>query len=99
MIRKNINYKNAGYIFLFYDVNQKRVNKIFKICKKYLIHYQNSVFRGEITTKNLLKLKNELSQIIDEKEDFLSIIKLRSEKDVLEEIMGTEKNENNSIFI
>lgn len=99
MIRKNINYKNAGYIFLFYDVNQKRVNKIFKICKKYLIHYQNSVFRGEITTKNLSKLKNELSQIIDEKEDFLSIIKLRSEKDVLEEIMGTEKNENNSIFI
>ena len=25
--------KNFNYIFLFYDVNEKRVNKVFKIAK------------------------------------------------------------------
>ena len=36
---KNINY---NYAFVFYDVNEKRVNKVFKVCKKYLSHYQKS---------------------------------------------------------
>ena len=40
---KNINY---NYVFLFYDVGVKRVNKVFKKCKKYLNHWQKSVFRG-----------------------------------------------------
>ena len=48
---KKINY---NYAFLFYDVNEKRVQKVFKICKKYLSHFQNSVFRGEITPSKLM---------------------------------------------
>ena len=41
-----------NYAFVFYDVNEKRVQKVFKICKKYLSHFQYSVFRGEITPSN-----------------------------------------------
>ena len=29
-----------NYAFVFYDVNEKRVQKVFKICKKYLSHFQ-----------------------------------------------------------
>ena len=46
------------FVILTYDVNKKRVNKIKKICKKYLVHVQNSVFEGNITDSRLNKLKN-----------------------------------------
>ena len=49
-----------NYIYLIYDIKEERVNKVFKVCKKYLEHYQNSVFRGEISESNILKLKNEI---------------------------------------
>ena len=35
-MKKELNY---NYAFLFYDVGEKRVPKVFKICKKYLAHY------------------------------------------------------------
>jgi len=57
-----------NYVFLMYDIadeeseiGKNRVNKVFKICKKYLSSHQKSVFRGEITPSNLLKLQKELS--------------------------------------
>ena len=28
--------KNYNYAFVFYDVKEKRVNKVFKVCKKNL---------------------------------------------------------------
>ena len=42
------------YIVLVYDVSQeengaRRWSRIFKICKKYLTHIQNSVFEGELS--------------------------------------------------
>lgn len=53
-MKKNINY---NYVIVCYDVGEKRVNKVFKICKKYLSHYQLSVFRGSITPSKLILLK------------------------------------------
>ena len=43
--KKQLNY---NYAFLFYDVGEKRVQKVFKVCKKYLTHFsKNQFFRGE----------------------------------------------------
>ena len=57
---KNINY---NYVFLFYDVGVKRVNKVFKKCKKYLNHWQKSVFRGPLTNSEILEYKfNKLTR-------------------------------------
>jgi len=39
------------------EIGKNRVNKVFKICKKYLSPHQKSVFRGEITPSNLIKLQ------------------------------------------
>ncbi|WP_303865042.1 CRISPR-associated endonuclease Cas2 [Alkalibaculum bacchi] len=84
---KKINY---NYVFLFYDIGEKRVNKVFKICKKYLTHHQKSVFRGHITPSKIIALKNELSKVINKDEDFVSIIKLLNQSSFDEETIGTD---------
>lgn len=86
MAKKNFNY---NYAFLFYDANEKRVQKIFKVCKKYLSHYQYSVFRGPITPSQLILLRQELKRIIDKNEDFVCIIKLMNDQVFDEEILGS----------
>ena len=80
--------KNYNYAFLFYDVGEKRVQKVFKVCKKYLSHFQYSVFRGELTPSNLIKLKEELERVIVEEGDFICIIKLVNDNVFGEEILG-----------
>ncbi|BAH07495.1 CRISPR-associated endonuclease Cas2 [Clostridium kluyveri] len=92
---KNFNF---NYAFVFYDVNEKRVNKVFKICKKYFHHHQNSVFRGAITPSKLIKLKSELNKIVQDK-DFVTIIKLINDSCFDEETLGiNEKNTENLIL-
>lgn len=90
---------NYNYAFLFYDVNEKRVQKVFKICKKYLSHFQKSVFRGEVSPSKLMQLKKELKKIIDEDEDFVCIIKLMNDNVFGEEILGKGDVENGESLI
>ncbi|WP_304681342.1 CRISPR-associated endonuclease Cas2 [uncultured Clostridium sp.] len=80
--------KNYNYAFVFYDVKEARVNKVFKICKKYLSHFQKSVFRGEISPSKLIRFKKDINNVIDKEEDFICIIKLMSDGVFDEEVMG-----------
>jgi len=86
------------FVILVYDINEKRVAKALKTCRKYLHWVQNSVFEGEITNAKLTKLKYELSNIIDEKGDSVIIYKFRTTKYSEREIMGIEKNALENIF-
>lgn len=86
---KNMNY---NYAFVFYDVGEKRVNKVFKICKKYLTHFQKSVFRGEITPSNLISFKKDLNKVINKDEDFICIIKLLNSSVFGEDVIGKAQN-------
>jgi len=79
---------NYNYAFVFYDVGEKRVQKVFKICKKYLSHFQKSVFRGEMSPSKLIQLRNDLKKIIDPQEDFVCIIKLMNDNVFGEETLG-----------
>ena len=50
------------YVILVYDINsdgngQKVLNRVFKICKRYLTHIQNSVFEGELSEAQIIKLR------------------------------------------
>ena len=83
--KKKMNY---NYVFVFYDVNEKRVQKVFKVCKKYLSHFQFSVFRGEITPSKLIELEHELKKVIDDSEDFICVIKLMNDNVFGEDILG-----------
>lgn len=96
MSKKNLNY---NYAFLFYDVNEKRVGKVFKVCKKYLSHFQKSVFRGEISPSKLISLKKELNKVIDKNEHFICIIKLLNDNVFGEEILGIQVENGESLMI
>lgn len=81
------------YIILVYDVGQKRVGKMLKLCRKYLNWIQNSVFEGEITKVKLKELKSLSKKIMDEdKGDSLIIFKSREEKWLEKEVIGEDKN-------
>lgn len=97
---------NYNYVFLFYDIADEfseigkyRVAKVFKICKKYLKHHQKSIFRGNITPANQIKLQEELKKVIDKKLDFISIIKVKNSGSFEEVIIGNKKQDSESIFI
>lgn len=90
---------NYNYAILFYDIGEKRVQKVFKICKKYLSHFQYSVFRGEITPSKLIALKTELNKVINKEEDFVCIIKTFNDNVFDEEILGNKKSESDELII
>ena len=95
-MKKQFNY---NYAFLFYDVGEKRVQKVFKICKKYLSHFQKSVFRGDMTPSKFIQLRNELNRVIDKEEDFVCIIKLMNDNVFGEEVLGNGKKDNGEDLI
>ncbi|MCP2238811.1 CRISPR-associated endonuclease Cas2 [Thermoanaerobacterium thermosaccharolyticum] len=86
------------FVILVYDVNEKRVNKVLKTCRKYLNWVQNSVLEGEISDANFRKLKSEISRIINKDEDSVIIYTLRTTKYSDREILGLEKG-GESLFI
>ncbi len=80
------------YVILVYDINEKRVGKILKLCRKYLNWIQNSVFEGEITNVKLKELITKASKIMDKEVDSLIIFKSRQERWLDKEIIGKERN-------
>ncbi len=91
--------KNYNYVFVFYDMNVDRVHKAFKICKKYLVHYQKSIFRGSITPANLIKLRNELKNIVEPTEDYICILKMISDNVFDEETLGGKPETAENLFL
>lgn len=92
----NVNY---NYAFLFYDIGEARVQRIFKICKKYLKHHQKSVFRGHITPAHLIELKKELAKVLNKQEDFITIVKMKSRADFDEEVLGTDHKQTEALIL
>lgn len=90
---------NVAYVIVMYDVAEGRVNKVFRICKKYLFHYQNSIFRGEITPSKLVKLRNELLSVIDEQEDFVCFLKCKNAYVFDEEVIGKSDENGESLLL
>ena len=86
------------YAILVYDIKsdeggQKVLSKTFKICKKYLTHIQNSVFEGEISESQLLKLRMELNAFIRDDRDSLIVFKSRNEKWLPKEMWGIKEDQ------
>jgi len=76
---------------MVYDVNEKRVNKVLKVGRKYLTWVQNSVLEGEITMARYERLKYELRQVINEEEDSLIFYILRTTRYTKRETIGIKK--------
>mgnify|MGYP003305737122 FL=1 len=91
------------YVILVYDIKtddggQRELNRTFKICKKYLCHIQNSVFEGELSEAQIVKLNYELKKVIRENVDSIILFKSRSEKWLNKEMWG-KKEDKTSNFI
>lgn len=80
------------YVILVYDVGEKRVGKMLKLCRKYLNWIQNSVFEGEITEVKLKELIGLSKNIIKQEKDSIILFKSRNEKWLEKEIVGTERS-------
>lgn len=80
------------YVILVYDVGEKRVAKMLRLCRRYLHWIQNSVFEGEITEVKLRQLKQNARQIMAIGEDSLIIFSSREARWLEKEIVGREKN-------
>ena len=83
------------YVVLVYDISQEkngasRWSRIFKICKKYLSHIQDSVFEGELSTAQLERFKQELKGHINKELDSVILFKSRQEKWLDKEFWGQE---------
>lgn len=79
------------YVIMVYDVNEKRVNKVLKIGRKYLNWIQNSVLEGEITVAKYEKLKSEILRAINKEEDSVIFYILRTTAYSKREIIGLTK--------
>lgn len=79
------------YCLVVYDIDVKRVTKVYKFLKQYLNWIQNSVFEGELTDADFLKVKKDLKKLIDKNTDSVLIFKLRDQYAFKKEILGTEK--------
>ncbi|HWK02102.1 MAG TPA: CRISPR-associated endonuclease Cas2 [Puia sp.] len=86
------------YVILVYDIEEKRVGKMLKLCRRYLNWIQNSVFEGEITAVKLKELEYEAKKIMDIEKDSLILFKSRQEKWLDKQIIGKEKNDLDNII-
>ncbi len=94
---KVLKFGGKMYVVLVYDISktdngQKRWSHVFKTCKKYLSHVQNSVFEGEISKVQLMKLQKELNPYINEELDSVLVFKNRQEKWLDKEFWGKEED-------
>lgn len=76
------------YVILTYDVSAKRNSRVLKICRKYLIHVQKSVFEGSISEASLRQLQNELQKVINPSEDQIAIYEINSAKYSVKHVIG-----------
>jgi CRISPR-associated protein Cas2 len=86
------------YVILVYDIGEKRVGKMLKLCRQYLNWIQNSVFEGEITEVKLKELQHKAKLIMDMEYDSIILFKSRNEKWLDKEIVGQEKNELDTLI-
>ena len=93
------------YVILVYDINlenkegQKVLRNVFKTCKKYLVHIQNSVFEGELLESQAVKLKAELNRYIRKDKDSVILFKSRSSRWLEKEFIGMIEDDKTDNFL
>ena len=94
-------------ILITYDVNtiendgNRRLRKVSKVCLDYGQRVQNSVFECNVDPAQFVKIKHELSKIIDFKKDSLRFYKLGKNWENRIETIGKNEtyNPEKEIFI
>lgn len=80
------------YVILVYDFGEKRVNKMLKLCRRYLNWIQNSVFEGEISEVRLKELLMSCDKFMDKSEDSVIVFSVPSQVSLNKHIIGKERS-------
>jgi CRISPR-associated protein Cas2 len=86
------------YVILVYDIGEKRVGKMLKLCRQYLNWIQNSVFEGELTDVKLKELLQKAKAIMQQDADSIIVFKSRQEKWMEKQVIGQEKNNLDNVI-
>lgn len=91
------------YVVLVYDITldtdgPRVLRRVFKTCKRYLVHVQKSVFEGELTASQLMQLRYELQLHLREDKDSVIVFQSRTEKWLTKEFWGMEDDKCSSIL-
>jgi CRISPR-associated protein Cas2 len=97
------------YLILIYDISfsedkeirradSKVLRKVFKTCKKYLTHIQKSVFEGELSEPQLMKLKIELKSCLRKDKDSCMIFSARNNIWMKKEFLTTELDQTSQFI-
>lgn len=86
------------YLILVYDMGEKRVGKMLKLCRRYLNWIQNSVFEGSLTDAQLRALLAEADEIMDKDYDSLILFKSRDERWMEKEVIGVERGTDSNFL-
>ncbi len=93
------------YVILVYDINleekegRRVMRNVYKTCKKYLVHIQNSVFEGELLDSQMLNLKTELNRYIRDDKDSVIVFNSRSQRWLDKEFLGMIEDDKTSNFL
>jgi len=87
------------FVILVYDIGEKRVQKVHRLCRRFLTWVQLSVFEGELSLAQLERLKGELRKIMKLKEDSVIIYTFRTQKYFNREIIGVDKGDPSEFIL
>ena len=79
------------YVIIVYDVGEKRVGKMLKLCRQYLYWIQNSKLKGELSEAKLRELKMRMKSIIDENKDSIIVFTNKMGYNMDKQILGRER--------
>jgi len=80
------------YVIAVYDIGEKRVGKMLKLCRQYLNWIQNSVFEGDITEAQLKILQARAEEIMEPETDSLIFFKSRNANWLEKQVVGKERS-------
>ena len=79
------------YVIVVYDVDEKRVAKMLKLCRQYLCWIQSSVLEGELSEAKLRELQMKMKAIIDESEDSVIVFTNKLGYKMNKQCLGKER--------
>ena len=79
------------YVIIVYDIGEKRVGKMLKLCRQYLCWVQNSVFEGELSEVKLKELKLRMESLIEPSEDCVILFTNKIVYNMDKQILGKER--------
>lgn len=89
----------ANYLVCYDIADEKRLTRVYAFLKQRGIHVQYSVFHCRLTWQELVELKRQLQDIIDESEDDVRLYPLPAAMKVLALGRGDRVPEGVSLFV